>query len=422
MGSGKKPRFPYSFEKNGRKGKIYLTSKGTFKTYFVFAHKQNQNVFATFEGAKSYLSKEFDKLDTNAADSASQYPLSRDRKYYHELEELLGTEAGATLRDAVDFYLSARPKTKFKPITVKDCSEKFLADKKNDNLSNFHTRSLKKHLRRFGETFGTKKIHEITSEQIKDWLHSQKDKRTNRKWSIKHKRNVLGSLVTFARYAKDTYKAFPHVLSPTEFELVRKPKNDIKDEVEVYSPEELSRQLKAAIEHDVEVIPVILLGAFFGLRPTEAHGEEMTRPKIRWDAFDWQNKLLHVRFQKVRSKPTRSIPIHPIAALWLAPFKKLKGSIWKKSAAYDERLTKICSKANCSKIWNGYRHSYASYRIVHLKYDYAAVAAELGNSVQEVIKSYRRNVLPKTADEWFSVKPPRGYGTKIKAYLSKVSV
>jgi len=422
MKASNKPRFPYIFEKNGRTGRIYKTSNNTYKTYFIFAHKPDHNCFTKFERAKSYLSNEFDKLDTQAADSASQYPLSRDRKYYHELEELLRSETeGATLRDAVDFYLSTRPKTKFKPLTVEECSKKFLESKKSAELSSVQIRALKKHLKRFGETFAAKKIHEITTEEIEDWLKSQKSKTTNRKWSNKYQLNFIGSLVTFARYSKKTLKAFPQGLLPTDFEQVEKPKQKRKDEVAVYSPQELRSQLDAAISNDIEIIPLIVLGAFFGLRPSEAHGEETDKPKLKWDAFDWHHQFLNVRFQKVRERSTRIVRIHPTAELWLEPFKKQSGVIWKYKAAYDERLQKICEKSGCSKINNGYRHSYASYRIIHLKHNYSELAGEMGNSEREVINSYRRSVLPQVADEWFQVKPPRGYKGKVKAFLSKVS-
>lgn len=417
-----RPTFPYRFEKNGRKGSIYRCKNGTFSTYFQFAGKNTRNSFATFEEAKIYLGKEFDTLDTNWADTASQNPLSRDRKYYSELELVLREQAdGASLRDAVDHYLAHRPKTKFKSLTMTECKEKFLADKANLNLSNFQMKSLKKHLKRFEAKFGPRKMHEITAEEINTWLHSQKDRKTKKKWSIKYKINVHGTLVTFARHAKKVFKAFPPATSQTEFELVEKPKRDVQGEVDIYTPEELSKHLNGALAHDLELLPVILLCAFFGLRSTEAHGEETKRPKLKWDAFDWENNVLALRYQKIRSKPVRSIPIHPTAKEWLEPFKKLKGDIWKWRAAFDEKMGKLMGKIGCSRIDNGYRHSYASYRLIHLKHDYNAAAGELGNSPRELINSYRRNVLPKEADAWFAVKPPEGYTEMVAAHLSAVS-
>lgn len=412
-------KFPYRFEKNGRTGKIYRTTNGTFSTYFSLAGEKKRNTFKTFEAAKSYLSKEFDTLDENRAESSAVYPLKHDRMYYHDLEALLHTQTdGATLRDAVDFYLSHRPKEKFKPLTVTKCKEKFLADKKNENLSYLQMRSLKKHLKRFDATFGSRQIHDVTADEINTWLHAQKGGKPRRAWSNKYKGNVLGSLVTFARVAKTTYKAFPNTAMLTDFELVKKPKSEERGEVEIYTPKELAEHLNGALAHDVELLPLLVIQAFFGLRPTEVHGEEVKRTKLRWEDFNWQRKFLHVRHQKIRSKLPRHIPIHPTAEKWLTPFKELRGAIWKRNAAYDERMVKLHANLESTRLRNAYRHSYTSYRLVHLGYQYAKLAAELGNSEREIINSYRQDVLPEAADAWFAVEPPEGYAEKVAAYLA----
>ena len=416
-------KFPYVFEKNGRIGRIYKAADGTFPTYFLFAGKPDRNSFTQFERAKEYLSKEFDTLDRNRAEASSVYPLKRDRKYYHELESLLAEKTeSATLRDAVDFYISHRPKSKFKPLTVSKCKVEFLADKEKENLSNLQIKTLKRHLKRFEKTFGQRLIHDITAEEIKKWLHSQKDKKANTNWVAKTKRNYLGSLVTFAIWARDECRAFPNTLEITDFERVKKPKTKVEDEkeVEIYAPKELKEQLAAAIEQDVEVLPLMIIQAFFGLRPSEAHGEEQEQEKSRlhWEAFNWERKLLCFRVQKVRSKLPRDIPIQPNAEKWLTPFKMLKGPIWKYSAAYDERMVKLHQHLGHSRRNNAYRHSYTSYRLPHLGYDFAKLALELGNSEREIIRSYLRRIRMEEADAWFAIEPPDGYAEKVAAYLA----
>ena len=412
-------RFPYPFEKNGRIGKIYRAKNGTFPTFFTFAGKEDRNSFSTFEAAKKYLSENFDTLDTRMADSSAAHPLKHDRMYYHDLEALLHAETdGATLRDAVDFYLSQKPKSKFTPLTVTKCKEKFLADKEKENVSYLQMRSLRKHLKRFEATFGTRQIHDITSEEINKWLHSQKGGKPRKEWSSKYKANVMGSLVTFARMAKTVYKAFPSASMLTDFELVKKPRPDPRGEVEIYTAKQLQEHLNAGIEHDMEVLPLIVIEAFFGLRPTEVHGEEVERPKLRWDAFNWERNFLHLRHQKVRSKLPRNIPIHPTAEKWLMPFRKLTGAIWKRKAAYDERMVKLHEHMGTQRIHNAYRHSYTSYRLVHLGYKYAELAVELGNSEREILKNYRRQVNKEDADAWFAVEPPKGYAEKVAAYIA----
>jgi len=412
-------KFPYQFEKNGRLGKIYRTKKGKFHTCFRFAGEEDRNNFSTFEAAKKYLSENFDTLDTRVADSSAAYPLKNDRKYYHELETLLHDQTdGATMGDAVRFYLLHKPKTKFKPLTVSKCKERFLAEKEKENLSHLQKKTLKKHLKRFEATFGSRLIHDITTEEISDWLHKQKDQKKNTLWSPKTKANVLGSLVTFAREAKMHQKAFPNAAMLTDFELVKKPKSQPAEEVEIYTPQEVAELLEGALASDMEILPLIIIEAFFGLRPSEVHGEDVKKPKLRWDAFNWERKFLHLRHQKVRSKLPRDIPIQPNADNWLAPFKKQRGFIWNYTAAYDERMGKLHAKIGAPRKDNAYRHSYTSYRLIHLDYNYSALAAELGNSEQEILRSYRRNVTREEADAWFAVEPPKGYAEKVAAYLA----
>lgn len=419
MGKLQGIKFPYRFEKNGRIGKVYRTKKGKFHTYFSFAGEEDRNNFSTFEAAKKYLSENFDTLDTRVADSSAAYPLKNDRKYYHELETLLHDQTdGATMGDAVRFYLLHKPKTKFKPLTVSKCKERFLAEKDKEDLSRPQLKSLKRHLKRFEATFGARLIHDITTEEISNWLHTQKDPKKKTLWSPKTKINVLGSLVTFAREAKTHQKAFPNTAMLTEFELVKRPKWKPSDEVEIYTPEELAEHLTAALENDMEILPLIIIEAFFGLRPSEVHGEDVDKPKLRWDAFNWERKFLHLRHQKVRSKLPRDIPLQPNADKWLAPFKKQRGVIWKYTAAYDERMVKMHTKIGTSRKDNAYRHSYTSYRLIHLNYNYSALAAELGNSEREILRSYRRNVTREEADAWFAVEPPKGYEEKVAAYLA----
>ena len=123
----KKTTFPYPFSKNGRHGSIYKCADGKFKTHFMFAHKAQQNTFSSFENAMDYLDKEFNKLDTALTDSESQFPLSRDRKHYFELEQQLKKESdNASLWQAVDFYIAHHKRKKFTPLPLKDCCDKFI--------------------------------------------------------------------------------------------------------------------------------------------------------------------------------------------------------------------------------------------------------------------------------------------------------
>ena len=70
---------------------------------------------------------------------------------------------------------------------------------------------------------------------------------------------------------------------------------------------------------------------------------------------------------------------------------------------------------------NGLRHSYASYRIRHLKGNLPELAQKMGNSPREIINSYKRNVTDAEADEWFNIMPPKDYAELIYQHIQNES-
>lgn len=416
--SRKKIAFPYMHSKNGRHGKIYKCSGGKFKTHFMFAQKAQQNTFSTFESALEFLDKEFNTLDTDLAESQSQFPLTRDRKHYYELEQRLKMESeNASLWQAVDFYLAHHKTKKFTPHTVDDCREKFIQSRIANEISSSQIKNLKKHCGRFSKTFGKRKIHDIDAGEIQQWFDSQKDEKTGKPWQSKTKRNYKGSLVSMSLYARDTLKAIPASNEETEFQKLNVPKKQANLPVAIYTPQEMKRLLNKAIEIDIDLIPTLVLGGFMGLRPAESHGQEVDRDRLCWDDFVWRDKILPVYGQKIKTKATRDVPIPLNAIAWLKPYKSLKGEVWKLKKAYDSRFAKLRNEAGVGDIHDGLRHSYCSYRYRILKRNLDQVADEMGNSREEVIRSYKRKVSDREANAWFAIKPPENYLKLIKAVL-----
>jgi len=193
----------------------------------MFAHEANQNTFATFDNALEYLAKEFDKLDTDLSESESQFPLSRDRKHYFELEQKLKQESdNASLWQAVDFYLAHHKRKKLTPLTVKDCCDKYIQSQIANNISSSQIKNLKKHCGRFVKTFGSRKIHQFDIEEIQQWFNSQKDERTGEPWEPKTKKNNRGSLVAMSLFARKNLSAIPRNGEDTEFQKIAIPRRE----------------------------------------------------------------------------------------------------------------------------------------------------------------------------------------------------
>src|SRR5690349_14781508 len=132
--SGRK--FPFEYKSNGRTGKVYKLGNGTFKTHFQYAGENKQNTFGSFARAHAFLAETFSKLDTDSANSVALHPLNSDVRDYRELEQLLRNEGdGATLRDAVTFFLTHRKTKKMEPKKVAECVDLFLEHQRDRNVT-----------------------------------------------------------------------------------------------------------------------------------------------------------------------------------------------------------------------------------------------------------------------------------------------
>jgi integrase len=299
---------------------------------------------------------------------------------------------------------------------VEKCVEKFIASQRANNISPIQIKTLEKHFRRFKKEFGNRRIDSITALEISDWLSTRRDEATGELWSVKTRTSNLGSLVSLSLFARDTLQAIPD-LGKTEFQKVRKPKKDQRPAVDIYKPNEMLKLLLKAVETDIDLIPGLVVGGFQGLRPFEFHAEDAKRPPLTWEAVNWNDNLLHVVGQKIRSKATRDIPLHPVTRAWLEPFRGLSGVIWRYKQAHSKKMIVLRKRAEVRSIYDGLRHSYASYRIRQLKQDLPLLAAEMGNSPQELLNSYKRNVSDAEAAAWFAVMPPADYAECIQAAL-----
>lgn len=305
-------------------------------------------------------------------------------------------------------------------MTVSACATSFLESQRQNNCTAIHIKTLAKHFRRFEKEFGTRKIHEISTLEIIEWIGSRTDEDSGKPWSVKTRRSVRASLVSLSLYAQSVLKSIPQN-GKTEFQNVKSPKKESKAAVEIYTPDDLkalfSEALKAA---SVELIPGLIVGNLFGLRPYEFHAEGMEdkRPSLKWEAFNWNDMKLHVEGQKIRSKATRDIPISKAAEAWLQPFRDQRGDMWTFKKAYEDKMHALRTSAKVRSIYDGFRHSYASYRIRTAKHDLDLVAAEMGNSPQELLNSYKRNVTDAEAEKWFNLMPPDGYAERVAELLS----
>lgn len=364
---------------------------------------------AALEAAET-LAKRLDSRDYIAAamtrDEALEYAnaVTRLRPFNTTVDAATATVAAclkvipdlSALLSAVKFYGARHKQTTRK--RVAQVVAEFLTIKANRGASERYMKDLVGRLERFAADC-QKDACDVTTADVQDWLDAQKLGPQN----YRNFRTVLNTLFAFAvarGYSADN-----------PIEGVERVKVNGGD-VEIFTPEEISRLLEAARTQFPDFLPCLAIGAFAGLRSAEIE-------RLEWSDLHLADKCIIVGATKAKTASRRVVPIHDNLAQWLAPFSKKSGRIWPGgSVLFYKRQEAIAAatrvhadpenniRAQDPVKWkgNGLRHSYASYRFAQTS-DAGRVAGELGNSPSVVHRHYRELVKPADAAKWFAIEP-----------------
>jgi integrase len=166
---------------------------------------------------------------------------------------------------------------------------------------------------------------------------------------------------------------------------------------EIFTVDELQSLLEAANRVAPDVVPMLAIGAFAGVRDAEIK-------RLDWHEIDLARGHIEIKGAKAKSARRRIIPIQPNLAAWLRPFSAMKGRLIPEGYRSSlERVRKAASLASWPQ--NGLRHSFASYRLAAC-FDAPRVAVELGHtSPQMLYSTYRELVLPEEAERYWKIVP-----------------
>ena len=166
---------------------------------------------------------------------------------------------------------------------------------------------------------------------------------------------------------------------------------------EIFSVDELAALLDAALSNAPDVVPMLAIGAFAGLREAEIK-------RLDWAEIDLRRGFIEVKADKAKTARRRIIRVQPNLAEWLAPYSGANGAV---VPVNPRKKLDGVRKAAGLKRWskNGLRHSFASYRLA-MTNDAANVASELGHSTSQMLYStYRELVLPEEAERYWEIAP-----------------
>jgi integrase len=306
---------------------------------------------------------------------------------------------GASLKEAVDFYLKRHPVGLPKK-TVREVVDELVLAKEKAGKSDVYTKELRRRLGHFADAFNLN-ISLVVGKQVEDFIRGLGvSGRTQNNY-----RQLINTLFRFA--VKRGYLPKDH----DEIGAVELAE-DQSGEIEVFTPLELRKLFGACLAPVQErgkwrdresMVPYLAIAAFCGLRAAEIS-------RLDWSEvhLTGAEHFIEVKASKAKTASRRTVPISDNCAQWLAPFVKESGPVCPFERPDKQCFQYLGPAAEIEWKHNGLRHSFISYRLAQIK-NVHQVSLEAGNSPQMVFKHYRQLVSETQATEWFGIVPPKGW-------------
>lgn len=325
---------------------------------------------------------------SSAMQMLARHPRTTLTQAVAEWSSAQDTLAGrGTLADATAAFLRVADESKLPAMTVPSMVEKFIEAKTNEGLSAFYVGDIKHKLNRFARAFRGH-IGSVRSEEITQWLSKQGGGR-----NANNLRAAVATLFSFAREHGFLAREKRHAA-----ELVRKVK-ERPSPIGIYSPDELTAIMKHAPSR---LVAPLAIAAFAGLRITEIF-------RLEWREVSLERGHIVVEAAKAKTASRRIVPILPALAAWLKVRAKKTGHVapeYMNLENISRLFSGVCLDAGVTPQRNGFRHSFASYRLASVK-SADQVALEMGNSPRKLFSNYRELVTEQDAERWFSVVPAK---------------
>jgi len=291
---------------------------------------------------------------------------------------------GKTINDAAAFYLDHLERVLRCKTTVSQLAAELLEAKRNDKRSAVYLYDLRNRLAVFCRDFGDQRIASVSTPEIGNWIR-------NLTGAPQTRRNFRTIISVLFGYAVER-----GMLDTNPVSRVKLPKPADKAP-EIFSVDQLQALLNTAHAKAPDVIPMLAIGAFAGLREAEIK-------RLDWAEINLQRGYVEVKAEKAKTAKRRIVRIQPNLAQWLAPYSMMTGLVVPVNAR--KKLDAV-RQATGLEHWsrNGLRHSFASYRYAATN-DAATVAAELGHTTTGMLfNTYRELVVPEEAQRYWQIVP-----------------
>jgi integrase len=329
--------------------------------------------------AEAYRQRTLLERHTREAVGLSQRELS---ELVHARTKL--AEYGETVTEAVRHRVDYLERIRRCKVTVSQLAGEVIEAKRRDGMSASYLTDLRCRLRRFCHDFGTRLISGITVEELDNWL---RDLEGSPKSRANSRTNVS---VMFGYAVKRRMLDFNPVLNTSKPKLIDKAP-------EIFAVDDLRSLLEAATRTARDIIPMLAIGAFAGLREAEIL-------RLDWSEIDLVRGHIEVKAAKAKTARRRIVPIQPNLSAWLRPYAGKTGRVVPPGSR--EKLVRARKEAGLLK-WpnNGLRHSFASYRLAAI-HDAPRVSMELGHTSPALLfNTYREVVHEAEAERYWKIVP-----------------
>lgn len=288
--------------------------------------------------------------------------------------------AGGSLVEAAKQYARRQGREKLPEILLPDAVKLFVESKEKKNCSKRYVDEVKRRGVKLSEVFrcGISGIGVSELEAFLDKLKGDANRANYREF-----------LVGLFRFAQR--RGFLPRDARTEAEQLEAGAAK-GGEIEIYTPAELHAALRAA--RNKERLAVAM-AAYTGIRSAELR-------RLHWENINGRH--ITVSADKAKTAQRRLVPILPALQAVLKDFTRGEGPIFPHTndTHFSRFLLRPLTRAGVGVKHNGFRHSFASYRLADLK-SADAVALEMGNSPRKLFTNYRELVTAAQARAWFSV-------------------
>lgn len=291
---------------------------------------------------------------------------------------------GLTIRQVWDGFLAAGEAAPPEPVTLSDGMETFLTFKTGNGNRSKYVESLKGSVKAFVNGRGEMMMHSVTLADLDAHLDAMSEPAT--------RQSARRRLCTFFSFALRRGWVRENVVKRVDpVRLVQRPPM-------ILSVRQAARVLVWTRRNRPDALAVVSLAMLAGIRPWELYG-------VTWSHVNLDDGIAVVdaEFSKVAQR--RIVHLEPAAVAWLT-LAKDAGAKLPSTPFLARKLLPALADALGFQKWphDILRHTAASYLLAHAR-DAAAVALELGNSVDILMRHYRELVTRKDAARFWGLIP-----------------